>query len=472
MIGEFYIQKQGQLINITNNINEYDWIYTNKNYVCGTYKFALDKIPVCKLCGSPLKFILKCGRKLKSKKNYFLIIDGCTNKNCKTQNLSKNNRICQNAFLPESIIEQEHNKRSEHSKLSIENICNLHNCSEQEALDYIQKQKRIRINNGKSNKGANRKEQYIKKYGEEYGLLKMYNDNPLHVDHWINKGLSESEAINKIKTIQLNNSKKVKKHPKISKDYYKRLYDLSDESVNILIKEKSQWCKEYWIKRGYSEDNAKNIISNLQQNNSNKRTCYITTKNVEYWINKGFSLEEAKNIISESQKTFSKDICINKYGYDEGIKIFTKRQNKWQYTLHNSNNMCNGYSNISQELFNILSQLYEDDTSVYYATKNKEYSIYYENKRYIYDFVDIKSKKIIEFNGDLFHANPKYFTKYDNPNPLNKTKTAEQIWQHDDIKRQICELHGFKILYVWESEYKNDKENIINNCKKFLFNET
>lgn len=63
-----------------------------------------------------------------------------------------------------------------------------------------------------------------------------------------------------------------------------------------------------------------------------KNRSYTTT--LDYWIKKGFSEVEAKQIISKRQSTFSLEKCIEKFGKEEGLKIWNKRQEKWQNTLN------------------------------------------------------------------------------------------------------------------------------------------
>ena len=72
--------------------------------------------------------------------------------------------------------------------------------------------------------------------------------------------------------------------------------------------------------------------------------------------------EEARKILAERQCTFSLQTCIDKYGKEEGTKIFNERQEKWQNTLSSKPfeelerikkaKMLNGrgYSKISQKL--------------------------------------------------------------------------------------------------------------------------
>jgi hypothetical protein len=86
----------------------------------------------------------------------------------------------------------------------------------------------------------------------------------------------------------------------------------------------------------------------------------------------------------------------------------------------------------------------------------KEYFIVHENKKYFYD---IKVNNIlIEINGDYWHANP---NKY-NENWYNKQKkqTALEIWNSDNIKKQIAIKNGFKFITLWETDIKNNMGNL------------
>ena len=78
-------------------------------------------------------------------------------------------------------------------------------------------------------------------------------------------------------------------------------------------------------------------------------------KCVEYWLSKGYNEEEAKQLISKSQKTFSLEACIKKYGLEEGIKRFEKRQDKWLRSLRqNFSKYGDGRSNSSEFAYDII----------------------------------------------------------------------------------------------------------------------
>ena len=69
-------------------------------------------------------------------------------------------------------------------------------------------------------------------------------------------------------------------------------------------------------------------ISKSNRENGNNDTT------LSYYTKQGYSIDEAKSLLSERQITFSLDKCIEKYGKDEGTKIWKERQAKWLHTLN------------------------------------------------------------------------------------------------------------------------------------------
>jgi len=76
------------------------------------------------------------------------------------------------------------------------------------------------------------------------------------------------------------------------------------------------------------KEDIKKKIAFSNKNNGNNTTT------LKYWTKQGYSKEEAKQKVSERQKTFSLDICIEKYGIEKGTEVFNERQIKWQETLN------------------------------------------------------------------------------------------------------------------------------------------
>jgi hypothetical protein len=178
-------------------------------------------------------------------------------------------------------------------------------------------------------------------------------------------------------------------------------------------------------------ENVEEHISNFVKDSIKNR---IHTTTLEYYLERGYSEEESQNKLKERQSTFSLKKCIEKYGEEYGEKRWRERQEKWQISLLENGNMKCGYSKISQELFDTLCNELnkENDIDIYYATKNKEYYLSIKNVGFFsYDFTDTKNRKIIEYNGDQYHANPQMYRESDYPHPFYKENgpSAYEIWE-------------------------------------------
>jgi hypothetical protein len=248
-------------------------------------------------------------------------------------------------------------------------------------------------------------------------------------------------------------------------------------------RKRSRNCKEFWINKGYNEENAivksKEVMceihektSKILKSNPIKYANKYPTK-VEYYTTKGISEDDAKLEISKIQNRFSLDICIDKYGKEEGKIVFTNRQIKWHDTLTKNGNIKGGYSKISQVLFYDIIKSYDNTNrikQVYFWTKNKEYILKNDVSIFLYDFVDLNSKKIIEYNGDQYHANPSKYSCSDMPHPYHKTNKyrADKIWKRDGIKIELAKSNGFDVLVIWDSEYRKYPQQTLQKCIEFI----
>lgn len=152
------------------------------------------------------------------------------------------------------------------------------------------------------------------------------------LDYWKKLGWNEEEANNKkMKYCEYGN--------KIFSDYHDKC-----KKDNKLYRQKSLMCEEYWIKRGFTKDQASEQISKIGRERSINfidlmcKSPHKQTTRIEYWLSKGYSTEESKIKLKDRQSTFSYDKCIKKFGEKEGYIIWLERQNKWQKTL-----IQNGY---------------------------------------------------------------------------------------------------------------------------------
>jgi hypothetical protein len=259
----------------------------------------------------------------------------------------------------------------------------------------------------------------------------------------------------------------------------------------LLFKKRSRNCKEFWIERGFSEEESvlksEEVMREIHQKTFEKfkinpekyRSKYNTT--IEYYIKKGYSEDDSKNMLSSRQSTFSKDVCIEKYGLDFGLEIWKKRQNKWINTMDsksdeekieiNRKRLFNGsgYSKISQKLFWDIYESFPEN-NVHFEELNSEIIRYdkHNKRHYRYDYFDFTTKKVIEFNGDYWHCNP---DKYDENYIHTVIKMdAKTIWDRELQKIEWIKNRNYNVLVVWESEYRKNPKQILQKCIDFLNN--
>lgn len=306
-----------------------------------------------------------------------------------------------------------------------------------------------------------------------YGKHLKFKHNNMTTDDY--KKLFPGVPIMALSDIK-NTTKNSGKHMK--QERYKKMFsekikgeknpNHKSKTTELERKSRSPFSKEF-IK--YKDiDNVEEYISEFAKE-AIKDRVHPTTK--EYYLNKGYSNEDSEKMLSNRQSTFSKDICVDKYGEEEGLRIWVDRQERWQKSLLDNGNVKCGYSKISQDLFNEIIKYYiiEDIPYVYYAIKNKEYYISRKNFGFFsYDFTDINKMKIIEYNGDQYHANPDIFGPNDYPHPYYKESgpTSNEIWKRDKLKIDLAKSEGFDVLVIWDSEYRKDKNKTIEKCLKFL----
>ena len=83
---------------------------------------------------------------------------------------------------------------------------------------------------------------------------------------------------------------------------------------------------------------------------------------------------------------------------------------------------------------------------------------------YAYDFC--YENKIIEFNGDFWHMNPKLFES-NYKNPVSKI-SAKDKWKYDKEKNNVARSYGYDVLVIWECDYNKNRDDVIKKCIEFL----
>lgn len=211
-------------------------------------------------------------------------------------------------------------------------------------------------------------------------------------------------------------------------------------------------CNVRWYnKNSDRKEKATQTIRDFYKENPEK----CPTK-IEYWLSKGFNEEEAKQKVKERQTTFSKEICIKKYGKKEGLKRFKERQNKWINNFPKQN-----YSMISQDLFwKIYKLVKKDFNEVYFATnnngkivinKNKEFRLKTEKTIRSLDFYIPLINKCIEFDGTYWHGE------------MGRGNKLRDKLRDLEIKEM-----GIEVFHIKEKDYKDNPEKVIQECLEFL----
>lgn len=308
--------------------------------------------------------------------------------------------------------------------------------------------------------------------------------NAIQLNYYLVRGWAKHEASERIRKIQVGNSKKMhikrKKHPErykpILSPYTLKFWlnkGYSEREARFKIKESRSTNVEHWLAKGHSESEAREIISNLQKQKNKKfiedkknnpeKYKGILPNQIKYWLDRGYSEDEAHEIIKERQTTFSLEICIDKYGFDQGTKIFNERQKKWVNSLHsNFEKYGDGRSPQSKWVNDIKDRLKENGFDI--PEKEKWMRVKGSNVSYSFDLTI--DKKIIEFNGDYWHMNPKIYEV----SSFNKSiqLTASEKWHLDAEKIKYAKSKGYEVMVIWEYEYISEPETVINKCVKFL----
>jgi len=232
----------------------------------------------------------------------------------------------------------------------------------------------------------------------------------------------------------------------------------------------------------YGEKKAKKIC--FERGQRQRREYYLEEAQCNYDL--------ADWLLSKRQSTFSKKKCIEKYGKRKGLKIWKDRQDSWQNTLNSKSQEEIDRINKSKAV--TLEKLIEKygkykGTLNYYnwkrlISKNFKYLKYsiskvgteflntIENKLSInirveedigdYAVDGLYKNTVIEFYGDYWHCNPKYY-KPDYWHDQIKM-TASEKWDSDKKRINYLKECGYDTIIVWEDDWTNNKEQVIKEC--------
>jgi len=84
--------------------------------------------------------------------------------------------------------------------------------------------------------------------------------------------------------------------------------------------------------------------------------------------------------------------------------------------------------------------------------------------KYFPDIIIPDKKIIIEYFGDFWHRNPILYSE----NYVAHNTTSTDVWKYDKEKIKFLESFGYTVHVIWESEYKGNKNKVLNKIAEIL----
>lgn len=180
------------------------------------------------------------------------------------------------------------------------------------------------------------------------------------------------------------------------------------------------------------------------------------TKSWEYMVEK-YGEEKAREINDHKAMTLSNMIRVHgeikgKQVYNNYIKKIIKARER-------------GYSLSSQEVFDKMRPIVEEmGYTCKYATHGGEHVVITLGKSYFLDFYIPELKIGIEYNGGMFHGDPRLYKDDEYCNPWNINETAKDMRERDQQRYDfLLNNYGIKTYIIWELDYNQglDVESFI-----------
>ena len=296
------------------------------------------------------------------------------------------------------------------------------------------------------------------------GSASISGDRP---KYWEVRGWPKEEAI--VKAAARN--KRSPQASPFSKEFWKD--KIPDTEIDAKIKSMRPSNIEHWVQKGLSQNEAREKVQQFQSSASiigadkKKKNPHLyrgtLPSHTEYWVKRGYSEAQAKRKVVEHQTTFSLKKCIDRYGEEDGRQRWKQRQDKWLTTLETNGTRGTDTSILANEFFKLLLAEFPNAKC---AITGGEKRVRCNGRTYSLDF--FCDGKIIEVNGDFWHANPK---KYGATSVLSfpgEKKLAEDIWKKDEQRLKDIASLGYSVCIIWEDDIVNDVSAAFTTAISFL----
>jgi hypothetical protein len=201
-------------------------------------------------------------------------------------------------------------------------------------------------------------------------------------------------------------------------------------------------------------------------------TIYYNKINSQrFKVSRAYYIEQFGPILGPIKCRLNKDHASlryfeNKFGSDAAMDLYAAQCLKTSLAVAAGNS--NRYSKISKACFDKIKETITD--LIYYGPNELTWAATGDLKK-IQRAVSpdlFYRGKIIEFNGDTFHANPARFKENDHPHPYNKKITAKEIWEYDKIRLDYYVSKSYNALVIWELDFKQRPQEVISQCIQHL----
>lgn len=207
---------------------------------------------------------------------------------------------------------------------------------------------------------------------------------------------------------------------------------------------------KHWIRKGFDPNEAAQKVIDFQRKMSlkgnNEITCAKRSKKnsgsnnpmslQSISVREGVSIEEAKTLTP----------C---YGRKGKLHPFFGKKHTEQslYKIANAHHLITPdyRSKPEIELAQFCSQIGDIKCNVRVGRWNVD--ILFEDR-----------KLIVEFFGDFWHLNPKFYASSDRHGFHNKFITAQDIWNRDQYKIDSLQKLGYNVIVIWENDWHLNKQ--------------
>lgn len=304
-----------------------------------------------------------------------------------------------------------------------------------------------------------------------YSVLENHLKDKLKIGHNIifldiikNLNLTPEAALLHFDKYQLTNSRYERGAIRYGENYREEYAKVMKSRK--LGKTNSTWVKEYWIKKGFTDEESDLKVSEIQSKNGKKQK-YDKSQHpthIEYYINQGLSKDDAVLAREEFLDNTSAMRNLHKLSPEE-YEIFLRRYEKTKKTKNERYGGSFVRTFASKASLKFFIPLYKKIRRLGVARNDvmwgirgsKEFYTNYDSKNYGFDFT-IRSKRIIiEFHGTFWHPKP------GDDNWKNPYTTLEAANKKEIIKKNIAESLGFTYIIVWsDSDFTIEQNKILN----------